>query len=147
MSTDPRISLEFSCPAKWQNMTTVKDGRFCGECSKTVIDFSDKTLDEIKDYIAHAVSVCGHYQARHTTESESKWFTFLNSIETNFSRIRLQRTSMFFITILLFISGCRVRHTTGAYAYYSMKKKDAIPKEQNQKVQATAEKWHSTKGI
>lgn len=39
------------CPEKWDGMTPDEQGRFCGKCSKIVIDFTKKTTQEIVDFL------------------------------------------------------------------------------------------------
>jgi hypothetical protein len=94
------------------------NGRFCGSCQKVVVDFSDKTLDEIHSYFdaCKGEHICGQYQARHTTNT-NPWFNILNKIEFALSRIRLQRVALFLITALLFLTGC-ARRLSGRCAPY-----------------------------
>ncbi len=122
MNTNRKIQIENPCPANWKNMVPDKDGRFCRQCSKVVIDFSEKTLKEINVYLTDMKGepVCGRYQERHTTTSNT-WFTVLNSFETVLSKIKLQRLSIFLITGMLILTGCH-RRLQGAYVSYSSKK-------------------------
>jgi hypothetical protein len=117
MKQDLRVLIENPCPAKWNQMPSQADGRFCSICSKVVIDFSGKTLDEISAYLdkKSGHSICGNYQERHTT-THRKGYRFLNAVESFFSGTKFQRSSLFFISILLVLSGCRSRHVTGAYS-------------------------------
>jgi len=79
------VNIENPCSVEWSKMTPDKAGRFCNSCEKIVIDFSNKTLEEIKIYLSKydGKKVCGRFQERHTTKS-NKWFNFLNNIELVF---------------------------------------------------------------
>jgi len=44
------ISIPTPCHEDWNKMSAKEQGRFCDKCSKTVLDFSIKTPDEIQQY-------------------------------------------------------------------------------------------------
>jgi hypothetical protein len=55
-----QIKIDEPCHENWQSMTPNEQGRFCGSCQKTVVDFSVMTDQEILDYISKAShSICG----------------------------------------------------------------------------------------
>jgi hypothetical protein len=55
-----QIQINEPCHENWQGMTPNEQGRFCGSCQKTVVDFSVMTDQEILDYISKAShSICG----------------------------------------------------------------------------------------
>jgi len=59
----PIVRLNFSCNRNWENMQPIEGGRFCCDCQKKVIDFTNKTNDEIAAYlISSATPVCGRFQ-------------------------------------------------------------------------------------
>lgn len=70
-------NLNFSrlniCNQKWDKMTPVKGGRLCGQCSRIVVDFTDKTNTEVgKIHLQNPDGVCGYYrpeQFKKKTES------------------------------------------------------------------------------
>ncbi len=49
------------CAEKWEDMEDIPVGKFCGICSRDVIDFTEKTGDEIESILKRheAGSVCG----------------------------------------------------------------------------------------
>ena len=119
---EEKIHIDKPCTADWSKMTPSSNGRFCTSCEKIVVDFSKKTLDEIKSTLITYgdKKICGRYHARHTTQ-KNIWFDTLNNIEFVFSKVKLQRLSVFIITILLFLSSCH-RRTMGLYAKFDNKK-------------------------
>jgi len=123
MNQNQRIQIDKPCQANWNDMRPDEKGRFCQQCSEVVVDFSDKTLEEINQYVSAAGKggICGRYQERHTTVN-SKWYTLLNSMEARLSNMKLQRLSMLLITGLMILTGCHHRRLQGAYSSFSSKK-------------------------
>lgn len=63
MENQPIVRLNFTCNRNWEDMTAVEGGRFCNDCQKKVIDFTNKTNDEIAAYLMSSTTkVCGQFQ-------------------------------------------------------------------------------------
>jgi TonB family protein len=45
------LKIKEPCPANWDEMTSVKDGKFCAMCEKNVIDFTEKSKSDILIYM------------------------------------------------------------------------------------------------
>ena len=43
------LTIKEPCNQGWENMSVSEKGRFCSSCQKDVHDFSNSTLDEIKE--------------------------------------------------------------------------------------------------
>ncbi|WP_343795081.1 energy transducer TonB [Gaetbulibacter jejuensis] len=56
------ISIPKPCHENWLKMTPNEKGRFCQSCSKTVVDFTNMTTDDIQDFIHNNKHqrICGH---------------------------------------------------------------------------------------
>ncbi len=54
-----RITIQKPCNQSWQEMTEQNDGRFCSQCSKTVVDFSLMSDSEIINYLKTHQQICG----------------------------------------------------------------------------------------
>lgn len=56
-----KINIINPCPENWDNMQDTKEGKFCEVCSRCVIDFTEKTDQEIKEIIDQTKGkrVCG----------------------------------------------------------------------------------------
>ena len=108
-----KIYIPEPCSADWGKMTPCKDGRFCGNCQKVVVDFSNKTLDEMNEYFSKFANerICGRFNERHTTVT-SRWYNVLNFIESSLVRIKLQKPALFIISGLLILSGCKTTRRT-----------------------------------
>lgn len=60
----PIITIPKPCHENWNLMTAAEQGRHCKVCSKTVIDFTQKTDVEIASYIAERENekMCGRFR-------------------------------------------------------------------------------------
>src|SRR6476620_4114253 len=58
-----QITIPNPCNEHWDSMTPNEQGRHCCSCAKTVVDFTQMTDDEVKNYfIGHAKErVCGRF--------------------------------------------------------------------------------------
>jgi hypothetical protein len=62
-----KILIENPCHENWSEMTPNEKGAFCRSCQKNVIDFSKKSLSEIKDFfkgLASDQKVCGRFETK-----------------------------------------------------------------------------------
>jgi hypothetical protein len=57
-----KITIPEPCHEDWNKMTPNDNGRFCGSCSKTVVDFTNKLPDEIQAYFLQHTNVCGRFK-------------------------------------------------------------------------------------
>jgi len=60
-----KISINEPCHENWDKMTPNDKGAFCLSCQKNVVDFSCKTIKEIKDFFRKkrdTESVCGRFE-------------------------------------------------------------------------------------
>ncbi len=58
------ISIKTPCHENWAEMTPNQHGAFCGKCVKTVVDFSTKSISEIKEFFNNTEEqkVCGRFE-------------------------------------------------------------------------------------
>ena len=62
-----KITINTPCHENWENMAANQQGAFCGACQKNVVDFSKKTLEEIKTFFNERSgnqSVCGRFREK-----------------------------------------------------------------------------------
>jgi TonB family protein len=70
-------SLSFSCPEDWNKMAPCGQGRFCGSCQKTVIDFTQKSDGEIQMLLAKREGeVCGRFFSQQLAQPIKSRFSF-----------------------------------------------------------------------
>src|SRR5688500_8338812 len=72
-SDPPKIKLAFACPKQWEQMEPCSRGKFCQACSETVLDLSNKTVQEIEELQQVKGSICGRFYA-HQVEIQRKPF-------------------------------------------------------------------------
>ncbi len=70
------ISINKPCHEDWSKMTSNEQGAFCGICTKNVIDFSVKSLEEIKDYFSKPKpgKLCGRFTENQLVELNMESF-------------------------------------------------------------------------
>ncbi|PSK88819.1 hypothetical protein B0I18_11430 [Taibaiella chishuiensis] len=56
------IQIPKPCSADWQTMTPDAGGRHCGQCCKTVIDFTDWKSEDIVQYLKSNTGTCGRFR-------------------------------------------------------------------------------------
>jgi TonB family protein len=70
-------SLSFVCPEDWNSMSPCGQGRFCGSCQKTVLDFTQKSDAEIQAMLANREGeVCGRFYAHQLAQPVNSRFSF-----------------------------------------------------------------------
>jgi hypothetical protein len=62
MPTSLQLNIAEPCHENWQNMTPQEQGRFCGSCRKTVVDFTMMSDQEVLNYFLKADhNICGRF--------------------------------------------------------------------------------------
>jgi CarboxypepD_reg-like domain/Secretion system C-terminal sorting domain len=63
MSKELELGIPKPCTENWSNMSPETNGRFCGACQKTVLDFTAMEDNEILQWFAaHRGSTCGRFR-------------------------------------------------------------------------------------
>lgn len=59
-----QISIKEPCHENWNEMTPNQQGAFCSKCVQTVVDFSNKSIDEIKYFFNNSETekTCGRFK-------------------------------------------------------------------------------------
>lgn len=60
-----KIQINKPCHENWDAMTPNEKGAFCSLCKKNVVDFTQKTIGEIKDFFTEtpqSEKVCGRFE-------------------------------------------------------------------------------------
>lgn len=106
------IELSLMCDQNWKNMSPVDGGRFCHHCQKRVIDFSNMNTHEIKEYFSQhqTTDLCGNFKRHQLHESLPGMRNKIMIMYRQFSESNQSRkTLMFFLGLLILISGCARR--------------------------------------
>ncbi|MCW3105413.1 MAG: hypothetical protein JWO09_3853 [Bacteroidetes bacterium] len=113
-----RIELTFTCPVKWDSMSPDKAGRYCSSCSKPVKDFTKQSVEQICSDPETPKYECGSFYASQLHKPFGDWRDKLIEYYQNLVRNRSsKRMALLFVTLFLFLAGCRSRRLGGAYAY------------------------------
>jgi CarboxypepD_reg-like domain len=83
-----KISIPEPCNEDWQKMLPHEKGRFCLNCQKTVVDFTNKSNQEIINYLKNHKNVCGRlnntqlnkYLKPERNTTIAKWHTYFLSL-------------------------------------------------------------------
>lgn len=117
MKSKMKIAIPNPCNENWNKMTPKEKGRFCNSCSKTVVDFTKKSTETIKQYLIEYKDqkICGHFYKKQLDT------IVLEIPEVNFNQqLSFQKL---FLLALLFTMG-----TTLFSCQYSDGKKQKIEK-------------------
>jgi TonB family protein len=89
------FSVPNPCHEKWDGMQPQENGRYCGSCQKVVIDFTNKTEQEIIDYIQANTGkkMCGTFK------------TIQLDRPTGFIEFRKNENTIRFLAALLLVFG------------------------------------------
>jgi hypothetical protein len=66
------ISIPKPCHEDWDKMNPNQEGKFCNSCSKTVVDFTKMSKEEIHTYFKQksGENTCGHFYASQLEEDK-----------------------------------------------------------------------------
>jgi len=53
-----QLNIPKPCHENWNAMSPKEQGRYCGSCQKTVVDFSVMSDKEIVDYFRKPLTMC-----------------------------------------------------------------------------------------
>jgi hypothetical protein len=69
------IRIDQPCPEKWENMLPSAGGNYCGICCKTVVDFSERSNEEIVDYFSANTGkrICGRFKTEQVIRPKVKF--------------------------------------------------------------------------
>jgi hypothetical protein len=56
-----KVHIPKPCKENWDDMLPAEQGRFCLNCQKTVVDFTQKSDAEILDYLSRTSNLCGRF--------------------------------------------------------------------------------------
>lgn len=106
------VELKKPCLVNLDAVVPDENGRFCGVCQKSVIDFTKKSPEEIASYLQKNIAQkpCGTFNSWDVKSDHEidRLILFLQGKRLRFLAV--------LIIGLLFITGCRIR-TRGVVAY------------------------------
>ena len=109
-----RLKIETPCHEDWTKMSPNKEGRHCGLCDKTVVDFTVMSQEEIANYLTHnsKAQICGRILVPRKKETAIQ--IKLNQLYKNIEhqiRFKPPRISLLgSLSLIMLISGCTENH-------------------------------------
>jgi hypothetical protein len=81
-----KISIPEPCHENWADFTPTQKGAFCGSCKIDVVDFSDKSSDEVKEILQQNAGkhMCGRFKKTQLTELNNDFFAWQNQSSRSF---------------------------------------------------------------
>jgi hypothetical protein len=114
MQKDVQVSIPQPCHEDWSQMSPEGKGRFCGSCSKVVIDFTKMDNEEILLYLKETAGtkVCGRFNSFQVNTGVPS--TEKNSIpyKRHFLSPVQKIAAMIVAAFTLLLSSCRPNTTT-----------------------------------
>ena len=103
------VIIKKPCLENWDAMTLNEQGAFCGKCAKTVIDFSNKSMHEIKEFLTtkQGQKVCGRFEKQQLTSL---------SFDAYFKKFKTLQFTKRFAVIVYFTFGICLFSSTSALA-------------------------------
>lgn len=99
------------CSKSWDEMTEVSNGKFCGSCKKTVVDFTTWKDDDIKKYLLEqSGTTCGYLNKSQVDIIRPRHHQFLVDLYfriKEYIRIPVLKTiALQLIIVSMFVVGC-----------------------------------------
>jgi hypothetical protein len=112
-----RFIVPEPCSADWNQMTKNEMGRHCNACSKTVVDFTAMTNEEIISYINEYSSqhVCGHFYKSQLEQGNRSNLQMWKEKASSWRLTWLSKAAVGVFSAMLFLSSC-VQQISGQIA-------------------------------
>lgn len=109
------VHIEKPCMVQWNDMQEqAADKRLCTVCQTIVIDFTNKTPDEIKAFFSDKENqqFCGMYLQKHTNHA-NKLQKLISRAELYKSKIKFKWPIALLLSSLLFLASCQRKNVRG----------------------------------
>jgi len=108
------LKIETPCHEDWTKMSPNKEGRHCGLCDKTVVDFTVMSQEEITNYLSHnsKAQICGRILVPRKKEPaiQIKLNQLYKNIEDKIRFKPLRISLLGTLILIMLISGCAENH-------------------------------------
>jgi hypothetical protein len=109
------LKIETPCHEDWAKMSPNKEGRHCGVCDKTVVDFTVMSQGEITNYLSnnYKAQICGRILVPREKEAaiQIKLKRLYKNIEDKIRFKPLRISLLGSLSLIMLISGCTENHT------------------------------------
>jgi hypothetical protein len=107
------ITIPTPCHEDWNNMTLRDQGRHCGSCAKTVVDFTTWQPQEILLHFKSNKNVCGRFTVDQLNEPIPTHEDFVKQISYFQISTLKKMAAIFLFAFMIGGSSCNESHTTG----------------------------------
>ena len=108
------LKIETPCHEDWTKMSPNKEGRHCGVCDKTVVDFTVMSQGEITNYLSnnYKAQICGRILVPREKEAaiQIKLKRLYKNIEDKIRFKPLRISLLGSLSLIMLISGCTENH-------------------------------------
>ena len=108
------LKIETPCHEDWTKMSPNREGRHCGLCDKTVVDFTVMSQEEITNYLTHnsKAQICGRILVPRKKEPtfQIKLNQLYKNIERQIGFKPLRISLLGSLSLIMLISGCTENH-------------------------------------
>jgi hypothetical protein len=105
-----RLKIETPCHEDWTKMSPNKEGRHCGLCDKTVVDFTVMSQEEIANYLTHnsKAQTCGRILVprKKNAAIQIKLNQLYKNIERQIRFKPLRISLLGSLSLIMLFSGC-----------------------------------------
>jgi hypothetical protein len=106
-----KIIVSNPCNKDWSKMSSTENGRHCISCNKTVIDFSNWEIEDIKNYLKDTdKNVCGSFKSLQVIVKRPRHHQFLVNAyfqtKETYKSSYLKSFLLCSILVCMFIVGC-----------------------------------------
>lgn len=109
-----RLKIETPCHEDWTKMSPNKEGRHCGVCDKTVVDFTVMSQGEITNYLSnnYKAQICGRILVPREKEVaiQIKLKRLYKNIEDKIRFKPLRISLLGSLSLIMLIAGCTENH-------------------------------------
>ncbi len=96
-------TIKVPCPANWDKMKIGVNSRFCGSCEKNVVDFTQKTREEILEYLIlhYGTKTCGRFYRHQLDYADTDFMVTVQALSTKQKDPRLAMAILVFGSMLM----------------------------------------------
>jgi hypothetical protein len=107
-----QIQIPAACHESWDGMQQQEAGKFCGSCSKIVVDFTSWEVNDIFSYLKQNAGTCGRFKQSQMQPVEVADDLVVNIANSNFSIVR-KIAAIIVVVFVVGASSCTDNNTKG----------------------------------
>lgn len=107
-----QIQIPTPCHENWEGMKQLEAGKFCGSCSKIVVDFTSWEVNDIFSYLKQNTGTCGRFKKSQMEPVEVAEDLVVSIANSNFSTLR-KIAAIIVVVFVVGASSCTDNNTKG----------------------------------